>query len=86
MSQNLLPMLDGAICLIVLAVLWRSGRFLRTFLFSAFTGNLALFAVSWFGSFSGVTLLPNLFTIGASTVLGIPGVIGMLVLKLLFST
>ena len=79
MSHSLLLAAAGAACITVLAALWRSGKFLRALLFSAVTGNLALFGVAYLGAFTGVTIAP-----GPISVLGIPGVILMLALRLIF--
>ena len=70
--------------LCALAALARSGRFLRSLAFSAVTGNIALLAVCWSGAFTGVLFSPNLFTVGVASLLGIPGVIAMLIFKLIF--
>ena len=80
MSHSLLLAAAGAACITVLAALWRSGKFLRALLFSAVTGNLALFG----GAFTGVTIAPGPISVSIATVLGIPGVILMLALRLIF--
>ena len=41
-------------------------------------------AVCWSGAFTGVLFSPNLFTVGVASLLGIPGVIAMLIFKLIF--
>lgn len=81
-------LLSGAslIALMVLIALARSGHFIRSLLYSALTGNLALIGAGWLGAFSGNLLLSvNPFTIGVSSLLGVPGVLAMAVLKLIFS-
>ena len=84
MSQSLLLAAAGAACITVLAALWRSGKFLRALLFSTVTGNLALFGVAYLGAFTGVTIAPGPISVSIATVLGIPGVILMLALRLIF--
>lgn len=84
MALSILTAAAGAVCLIMLAALWRSRHFLRSLCFSALTGNAALLAVCWSGAFTGTALSPNLFTVGAATLLGLPGVISLLVVKLIF--
>ncbi len=80
--------LDGWLYLLPAAVLavWifrRSGRFFQALLFSAVTGNLALLGVGYLGAFTGVALLPNLFTVGTATLFGVPGVLTLLILRVL---
>ena len=41
-------------------------------------------AALWSGAFTGVLFSPNLFTVGVASLLGIPGVIAMLIFKLIF--
>ena len=84
MSQSLLLAAAGAAGITVLAALWRSGKSLRALLFSAVTGNLALFVVAYLGAFTGVTIAPGPISVSIATVLGIPGVILMLALRLIF--
>lgn len=71
--------------LFILIALIRSGHFLRCLVFSAVTGNAALLVISYLGAFTGVALGINLFTVGTATLLGIPGVLAMLLIRLLFS-
>lgn len=75
----------GLVALFILIALVRSGRFLRCFLFSIITGNAALFVISYLGAFTGITLTFNLFTVGTASLLGIPGVLAMLLIRLLLS-
>ena len=63
-------------------------HFLRTagfrgFFQSAFGGLCGLGAVSLTSMFGAVLLTPNLFTVCVSVLLGLPGVIGMLFLRLI---
>ena len=84
MSQSLLLAAAGATCIAVLVALWRSGKFLRALLFSAVTGNLALFSVAYLSAFTGVTIVPGPISVSIATLLGSPGVILMLALRLIF--
>lgn len=84
MAVSILTAAAGTACLVMLIALWRSGHFLRSLCFSALTGNAALIAVCWSGAFTGIALSPNLFTVGTATVLGLPGVISLLLAKLIF--
>ena len=67
-----------------LIILFRSGRFWKSLAFTALTGNGALLGVGYLAAFTGTMLAVNWFTIAVATISGIPGVIGMLLLKLLF--
>ena len=65
--------LDGWFYLLPAAVaaVWifrQCGRWFQALCFSAVTGNLALLGVGYLGSFTGVALAPNLFTVGDLTV------------------
>lgn len=71
--------------LFILIALIRSGHFLRCLLFSVATGNVTLLIISYLGAFTGVALGINLFTVGTASLLGIPGVLAMLLIRLLFS-
>lgn len=84
-----LTILTGAvgagILLAVLIALFRSGRPVRGLLGSSVQGICALAAVNVAGTFTGVSLGLNWLTGGVCAVLGIPGVITLLLLKLLFN-
>lgn len=72
-------------CALPLAILIRSGGFFRTLVFTVLTGLGALAAVCWLGAYTGVLLTFNPFTAGISCLLGVPGVLGMLILRVLFA-
>lgn len=74
----------GGLALFSLVLMQRSGHFFKTFLFTALTGIGALLAVCWFGAFTGVLIAVNPFTLAVSGTMGIPGVLVMLALRLLF--
>ncbi len=70
-------------------VLWwmiKSEYGATSFILSALGGIGALFAVNLTGMITGVTVAVNWYTLGAFTVLGLPGVVGTLILNLLFGT
>lgn len=56
---------------------------LRSLLLSALQGIAALFAVNLVGLVSGVTVALNGWSLGTAALLGIPGVIGTLLMKLI---
>ena len=56
---------------------------MRSWLLSALQGVAALFAVNLIGLVSGVTIALNGCSLGTAAVLGMPGVIGTLLLQFL---
>jgi len=77
----------GAALFLVGALLFicysRTGKMLRCILFTATTGLLAL-AVLWvLGMFTNIGVGVTPFSLLTSAILGIPGVLGMLVLMLI---
>jgi len=79
--------LIGLGCIIGLAVLIaaiRSRRPLRSLLSSGVQGLCALGLVNLLGAFTGVSLGIGWLTAGVGFALGIPGVTGLLLLKLIF--
>ena len=77
--QILLWVIGGAVAL------FRSRKPVRGLVGSGAQGICALAAVNIAGAFTGVSLGLNLFTGIACIVLGIPGVITMLVVKLIMN-
>ncbi len=76
----------GAVMVIaVAAALFRTGKPVRSLAGSGIQGICALAAVNVAGAFTSVSLGLNLFSGLVCLVLGIPGVIGLLLLKLLFN-
>ena len=68
----------------VASVLWwvvKSEKGVSSFIVSALQGIAALCAVNLTGLFTGVTLAVNWYTVLSFIVLGMPGVIGALILK-----
>lgn len=69
----------------VLIGLKRTKRPIKSFFGSGVQGVCALAAVNVAGAFTGVSLGLNLFTGLCCAVLGIPGVISLLILKLIIN-
>lgn len=68
-------------------VLWwmiKNERGGLTFIKSAFQGLAGLFAVNLLGMVTGVTIAVNWYSIISFIILGLPGVIGALMLNLIF--
>lgn len=55
-----------------------------TFIKSAFQGLAGMFAVNLLGMVTGVTIAVNWYSIVSFIILGLPGVIGALMLNLIF--
>lgn len=77
------------ILLVVYAVVllyfcYKSGKFLKTLLLSAVSGIAAMAVVNLLSRFTGVSLPVNPYTAVSSGVLGIPGVLGLLTVRLFF--
>jgi len=62
---------------------FRTGKPLRCMLFTALTGSGAMGAVLLAGNFFAIGLAPTPFSLLVSVILGIPGVVGMLLLRLI---
>ena len=76
----------GVIIVLAVAVaLFKTGRPVRGIVGSGAQGICALAAVNIAGAFTGVSLGLNLFSGLCCLVLGIPGVVGMLFMKLIFN-
>ena len=76
----------GALCAAVLLVaLFRGKRPIRELATSTVQGACALAAVNVAGAFTGVSLGINWFSAVACAAFGVPGVVGMLLLKLIFA-
>lgn len=85
-----LRILVGAvgICLLVVVgvALIRSKRPVRVLIGSGAQGLCALAAVNVVGAFTGVSLGLNLLSGLCCLVLGVPGVVALLILKVIFAT
>ena len=62
----------------------KSGGFFKTLLLSALSGVLAMAVVNVLSGVTGVDLPVNPYTVLSSATLGIPGVFGLLTLRLFF--
>lgn len=83
MFMNILIGTAAILLLFTIILFWRSGHFWRTLTFSALTGNAALATVVYMGAFTGPMLALNPFTVTFSALLGIPGVVTLLICRLL---
>ena len=66
----------------LLVAITRQGRFWLTLTLTALSGLGSLLIVNLLSSVTGVGLTPTLFTLLTSGVFGLPGVVGMLLLKM----
>lgn len=62
----------------------KSGKLLKTLLLSALSGIVTLAAVNILSRYSGVYIAVNSWTVGASSLFGLPGVIGLLTVRMFF--
>ncbi|MBQ1210377.1 MAG: pro-sigmaK processing inhibitor BofA family protein [Clostridia bacterium] len=83
-SIVLLSLLGGGAALALLIAYGREGKPLRRLLSTALQGLCALAAVNVAGVFTGVTLGLGWLTGGVAMLLGLPGVAGLLLMRLLF--
>jgi len=74
----------GMLCcnLWIMIYLIKNKKPIKTFLLSGMLGVISLFLVYLIGKFIGNTLEINLYTLGCSCFLGIPGVILMILVKI----
>ena len=70
--------------LIFLGLCVKSGKFFKTILLFAASGVGCMVLVALVSPLTGVKIPFNLWTVGTSAVLGIPGVIGLLFMNLFF--
>ena len=74
----------GLAGLAVLISMAKTGRFFSALLLTALQGIVALFSADFVGSFIGVNLSVNAFTIALSALGGIPAVIFLLICGTIF--
>jgi len=67
----------------IIILLLRNTNALKKLALSGVGGIAAFGAVNLSGIFTGVSLVPNLWTICTAIILGLPGVIGMMFVKLI---
>ena len=84
--QGILWTIAALTALLLLVAAVRSRRPLRGIVTSGVQGLCALGAVNLFGAFAQAILGVSWLTVGTAFGLGIPGVIGLLILKLIFPT
>ena len=79
--------ITAAIVAVICVIWWtvKSERGATSFALSALQGIAAMCAVNLTGLMTGVTLAVNWYTIATFIVLGLPGVISALVLKLIMA-
>ena len=75
----------GAVGIAVIAALFKSKRPVRSLAGSGVQGLCALAAVNIAGVFTGISLGLNTVSLVSCAVLGIPGVISLLILKMIFN-
>lgn len=71
-------------CLWLIINLFRQKKPIKTFALSAVLGIASLIIVNVLGKVIGDTLEINLYTLGCSTILGIPGVILLVIIKVIW--
>ena len=84
MSAVLVCIVLALAALCVLIAFIRSGRFFGAAIGSALQGVASLLAVNVAGMLTGVTVAVNPVTLGAVSLLGVPGTIGLLLLDTIF--
>lgn len=62
----------------------KSGKTLKTLLLSALSGLAVMVAVNLTERFTGISIAVNGWTVASSALLGIPGVLGLLTVRLFF--
>lgn len=71
-------------CIMLFVFCLKSGKLLKTLLLSALSGIVTLAAVNILSRYSGVYIAVNAWTVGASSLFGLPGVIGLLTVRMFF--
>lgn len=69
----------------LIILLFRNTAFLKKFTLSSVGGLLAFGAVNLTGLFTGVSLVANLWTICTAILLGLPGVVGLMFMKIILN-
>lgn len=62
---------------------YRNGKIIKTLLISALSGIITFTAVNLLSSLTGITISVNAWTLGSSAVFGIPGVLGLLIFRMI---
>ncbi|MBQ8297372.1 MAG: pro-sigmaK processing inhibitor BofA family protein [Ruminococcus sp.] len=71
----------AAVIFVMLIYYIRRERKLRSILFGALTGAAALFILNKYGGYIGVEIPLNVFNLAGSTILGVPFVICLVILR-----
>ncbi|MDE6664879.1 MAG: pro-sigmaK processing inhibitor BofA family protein [Ruminococcus sp.] len=71
------------VVLIMLVYYMKRERKILSFVFGAFTGAAALFILNKYGGFIGADIPLNIFNVSGSAILGVPFVVGLVLLKYL---
>lgn len=83
LQNTALAVLACVFGVLMLLAMGRSGKFFRAFTLSAVSGLAALFAVHLLAQFTHADLAVNPVTLSMSAVAGIPGVVTLLVCRVL---
>ena len=85
MAVKIILIAGAVICaLAIFIAAIKTKKVIRTLLLSAVMGIVALVAVTLSGNFTGVSLAINPWTVLCSATAGIPGVVLMLVIKMIW--
>lgn len=63
---------------------YKNGKFLKTLLLSALSGLIVLTAINLLSGVTGVGISINGWTVGTSALFGMPGVLGLLTIRMFF--
>lgn len=63
---------------------FKNGRFFRTLLLSALSGILSFTVVNVLSIYTGVGIAVNGWTLGTSSLFGMPGILGLLTVRMFF--
>lgn len=62
---------------------YKNGKIIKTLLISALSGIITFTAVNLLSSLTGITISVNAWTLGSSAVFGMPGVLGLLIFRMI---
>lgn len=65
--------------IVIVVSFFKSGYFIKGLVLSVLQGLFALFAVNFIGGFTGLHIAVNFFSLGVSSLGGLPGVIFLVV-------
>ncbi len=71
-------------CFIYLIISAKTNKPFKTIIFFAFMGLLGMVIVNLTSAFSGIYIPVNGYTVGVSSALGLPGTVGLLLIRLVF--